>query len=322
MFSASRYNYDDEVRIAAIRKIDDEEFLANLLSPKRISDVNSAIIDNINDNSLLFDIVMDDKYTAENTSFSDRFSFRIHAAEKITDDDLLTEILFKCSETKICAAAGKSIQDKELVMNLLLENDFSRDICEAMLSNLNDVQLREILDKQKNLMLLEIALAELDDSDLARDYAKNGDESLRKIAVKYIDNQKDLEKIFKSDKSKGVRLNAIEYSITDNGILKDLLLDEKDEDVQRKIIFKISDDYVLKDLALNCDDSHIAHASLERITDSAILKGLNEKLPYKHCPECGSYNVHYTDFYDESTDLFCYGDYCYNCNYKFNKTPK
>lgn len=323
LFSASRYKSDDEVRIAAIRKIDDEEFLVSLLS-KQMAEVNSAIIDNVSDNSLLFDVATNDKYAKKKTNYYYYLpvSLRIRAVEKITDDDLLSEITLKSDEIKISAAAAKKIQNKDLVMNLLLNNDFSADVKKSLVSNLDEAQLREIIDNPKDLRIWEMALIELGDSDFTGNYAEKGSEDLRKIAVKHTDDQKLLEKIVRSDKSKDVRLNAVEYSITDNGILKGLLLAEKDEDVQRKIIFKISDDYVLEDLALNCDDSYIAHTCLQRITDSAILKRLNNELPYKHCPKCGSYNVHYTDFYDESIDLFCYGDYCYNCNYKYNKTPK
>lgn len=338
---------DARVRTAAIRKVGDIDFLIDMSTSIRDLEIFDEILKRIDDDSILFDITMNSDYDMTVRRWERDVSKRVMAAEKITDENLLAKLIegSNYSRRDIAIAAAKNIKNQDLSVDLILNNELDLNILDSMLGDLSDDKLDEIIKKSdrnvksramkhvssqdllleyssdKNSSIREFAVENIENQDVLEKIAKTDDISnVRASAVKNIRDQKVLESIVKADDSDDVRISAIRNSITDSGLLKELCLGDKSENVRKEALYKISDDNILAEIALTTDDSSIRYKAIHKIQDETVLAWINREIPLKSCPECGSFKVEYTDFYDPTSDYFVSGNRCRSCGHSFNKT--
>ena len=340
-------NHGSEVKLAAVSKITDESILLQIARTDLNFDVLEMAINKINDESLLFDIAIDTKYNIQEYNYNP--FVRLKALEKITDDNLLYKIVLENNEPKIYLNAIHQIQDIDLLTDLLLNCKLDENKKETILYHklFSDIELREILTKTDDEFIKVHAIKHIDDEEMLKEilkedssykvkieiiskikdqetikhYALHGTPIVRSEAVKYLQDNETLEHIVKTDNYSKVREMVIRCSKFDNQLLKDIALNDSEFVVCNEAIRNISDDNILAEIAMITDDGAKRGACLNKIRDEDVLAEINKKHPLTKCPKCGSFRVYYSHYYDESVDLFFWGNTCKNCHHHFNSEP-
>ena len=141
-------NHDSEVRIAAVKKLDDMSLLSEIAQHDPSDKVRSKALSRISDESLLEKVVMQNlshevaltalkKITHEETIFlivinAKELDIRNAAIELIKNEMFLVEVLKSCDCLSTCIAATKRITDISLLKEIHVRNNLNPQILLAI----------------------------------------------------------------------------------------------------------------------------------------------------------------------------------------------
>jgi hypothetical protein len=185
---------DDSVRITAVDKLTDQAILEKIALESNDYLVRRSAVDKLIDQTILAKIALEDTWG----------SVRLSAVEKLTDQTVLAKIALKDTDDSVRQATIEKIADQTILAKIALESTDFLVRCSAI-HKLNDLTV-----------LAKIAIEDTDDS-------------VRIVAIKKLaGDQSILAKIAIEDSSPGVCYTAV-ANISDISLLTDLKKKSKDE---------------------------------------------------------------------------------------------
>ena len=317
-YDISEYNNDSSARFYAVQNITDKDMIRKVIIESDEIKIYGKMIECIDDEDIIKELLSDRKIPQSKKDIIKSQGYKLYekAIREYGDEDELMErlldedfdiykkmrIISNLSEEKLSQFISKSSDTK--LKRKAVENIENRD------------NLLDILKNTKNPALKRDILYKLKDSEISKDYAFDRNENVRKAAVKYIDDADILMEIIENDEDLSIREMAVKAELNDD-MLKNIVMNNEYPDISKKAIRTIHNENILADIALSIEDRKLRFEAARRIKNKDIINKLHEKISLKTCPECGSFNVEYGNFYSSALDLFLYGYRCYNCGNEF-----
>ena len=317
-YDISEYNYDSSARFYAVTNITDINMIRKLIIKSDEIKIYGKMIGCIDDENIIKELLSDKKIPKSKRDIIKGQEYNLYekAIRQYGDEDELVESLLD---------DDFDFKKKMRIISVLSEEKLSQFISKSSDTKLkrkaiekieNTDILEDILKNTKNPALKRDILYKLEDSEISKDYAFDRDENVRRVAAKYIDDAEILMEIIENDEESFVREIAVKSELNDD-MLKKIAMNNEYPIIRKKAIRTIRSENILADIALTTEDRELRFEAARKIKNPGIIKKLHEKISLKTCPECGSFDVDYGNFYSSALDLFLYGYRCYNCGNEF-----
>lgn len=259
---------DPQVRLQAVKDIDDEKILEQIVKDDESIEIVYVAFNKIEDNSLRKSLIkyIDDQnfliYIAKN---DDNDYVRREAIKKIEDIDVLADIYKKDFRNRVTSEA---IEDKMLT---IVDRTYNQD------------KLIDIVKMNNYWKAVEEAFKKITDESAMLDIAKNArTENARSLAVRKITDDNVLKEIFNYDFSSRVRWAVIE-NINDESFLTDLAENSEDKYIRERAVKKISDKDLLihiakTDQGISTSQNNVTLAHVNIVKYYNVRKAANERL--------------------------------------------
>jgi hypothetical protein len=254
-----------EVRLGAVKNINDQMELFRLATEKKDGQIAYAIIERITDQVFLAKLALDRS-----------FSCRVEAVGKIKDQKLLINIALDSNtkdweDYKVAEAAIKRITDQTTLAKIISEAK-SSNIQEAAIEYLTDMGMLEkvalgnyssdcrcnAINKIKSQdVLIKVAL-EVDDSRICAN------------AIKNISNKTDLEKIVSNAKNYNSRVSAAD-KLKDQVLLTKIICGKPAPSISSDVLKNITKQVLLAKVAIEHEDSYVRQQAVKKLRDKVIL---------------------------------------------------
>lgn len=155
LFKPKWKNDDWKVRLEAVKNLDDQDILVDIVKNDFNYDVRREAVKNIKDDSVLFEIAK---------GFSNT-GIRIEATKHINDESILIDLAKNAYNYNIRLEAVKKIKDESVLKNIA-KNDKDLNVRNEAIKNIND---KEFVNKVENIQ-------------------KNRDKKLEKLEKEFRDN--------------------------------------------------------------------------------------------------------------------------------------
>jgi len=287
----ARSDEDWNIRTAAIGKLTNSAVLAEIARNDKVHSFSYALAHNPNliDQEALADIV-----TAARAG-KDDFDTGMAALARISDQQLLDDIVMNGKNEDICLAALERITDQARLADIA-RNNVDEDIRKAAAKRLTDPVILAALiadPKIKDIRALFVTSPFLTDQALLAGIAqKDPDREVREAAVAKLVSQPLLLEIIKNDKAWNVRRTAVAnphlvdreflFGLAENdssGLVRGEAARKLPENHRlRKCILasaeeirSISDQALLAEIAKRASELDNAWAAMAKVTDQALL---------------------------------------------------
>lgn len=318
-YDISEYNHDSSARFYAVQNITDKDMIRKLIIKSDEIKIYAKMIGCIDDENIIKELLSDDEIPKSKKDIlkSQEYNLYEKAISECGDEDkMLESLLDEDFDIYKKRRTIKHLSDEKL--SEFISKSTDTDLKLRAIKNIENRQiLEDILKNTKNIQLKTDILYKLEDSEISKEYAFDSNESVRKAAAKYIDDTEILMEIIENDEDPSVREMAVSPKLTDD-MLKKIAMNNEYPIIRKKAIRTIRNENMLADIGLSIEDSGLKFQAVKRIKNKDILAKLHGKICLRTCPECGSFNVHYGNFYSSASDLFLYGYECYNCGNEFD----
>lgn len=268
------------VRCIAVEKIIDQNVLAHFAKNDEWVKIRYTAIEKITDHNILADV-------AKNAKDS---TISCEVIKKLTDQNLLADIaknatdnigrltaIAKLTDQKILADIAKNYIDRVILM-ALVEKITDQNILSDIANNASKkyygwATVNHVTDKNiyaEGIKNVQDIVAKITDQNILIDISKNNEGIAAYAATKKLTNQGVIVDIAKNNKDRYVRCTAIEM-VTDQNVLTDIAKNDKDYRVRRAAIEKITDQNVLADIAKNDKDYLVRSVAIVMITEQNYL---------------------------------------------------
>ena len=238
LFKIAKHDKEKDVRAAAVKKIQDQKFLAQILDIEKEETVQRAAITNLLGQSVLLNI-----FKKSNES-----DFRRLILTEVTNPKEF-EFLFK--------EISSPYERKEVI-----EHIKNQDILNYIALNSDRYEFRLIAYKKLNI---------LDTPKAWADIAKNAkDEIVRLLVIEKLTDQKIIFEIVKSDDKTPNRLAAL-AKLTDQNYIYHVAMYDKEIDVGVAAIQRLTDKKLLEQVFLKSEKWRFREEAIKKIEDQAIL---------------------------------------------------
>jgi hypothetical protein len=224
------------------------------------ANARQAAVKKINDQFVLGDIV---KYDKEST-------VRQAAFKRITYQNVLGDIAKNGTDLSIRSEAVNRINDQRILIDIAKNNIIDTKLRITAIDKISDQSiLNDLAKSDTNVYVRQNAVNKIIDQRVLSEIAKNDiAPDVRLTAVYNITDQMILAEIAKNDVAPEVRKTAVK-NITDQMILAEIVKNDKNLNVRETAVRKITDQSALGVIALG--DNSEAPIAAQKITDLNIL---------------------------------------------------
>ncbi len=298
------------VRIAAICKIQDRDFLLDLAN--RHEDYNTrvvlykklngkSILEEITDENLAesrMDLVRDlnnEKFLEDITINDPDLKVKKAALKKVNKSDRVFELLLDAKSPNDVGQIMEDIKDESKLIDIIKFFSSDSNIVGSAVGNITNLSTLFALYQRYPGVIREAAIKKLvfgnvfsdaniadkisvrpmissvwDKDDLADVAINESNRWLRREAVRAISDQNILVDVARNDSEGEVREEAVR-KIEDVDVLVDIARNDSNYSVRRDALLKIEDKDVLADIARNNSFSGIREVAIGKIDDSEVL---------------------------------------------------
>lgn len=241
-----------EIRKMAVKKLKNNQLLAEIANNDENEKVRKAAIRKIKDPIILKDVANNGKY----------FNIRQQAYKKLglkDSSEALYDVIYNHPRIWSRESATKKLNDKNLLFSISKDGE---NIVGARLASEKFLNLDTIAYLSKNANHWEIRAMSL-------------------LKLNYIDREKLFVDIAKNDEHNYVRKIAIANldSIKYANLLSDFAKNDTDEDIRKEAINKLENQIVLAEIAKNETNKYVRKEAVRRITDPDLLVGIYNNDP-------------------------------------------
>ena len=299
-----------KIKKLAIGKIDDKEFLVNVVrnSDSHITrdddgvyyesndfyPLRSDAVAQINDQQVLADAAMNDP----DSRVCSRFTYYIK------DTRILKDIALNHRFFTVRSDACERIHDQQLLKTIALRNEDST-LCLTAVKNIESKDvLVEIAKKSKFPEVIEYILKQYDGDPCVKDIVQFGsNQYLRREAIELIYDNDVLEDIALNELDKEVRIKAIRR-IFNEDILIGIAKTDSDEDIRRAAVNNnyLIDSDTLKFVAKNDSKERIRYWAIHKL---AYGGGRKKKFPPKYVDDVFYFDIAKTDLNSDIRLIAC-----------------
>lgn len=292
---------DPQVRIEAVKKLNDVKLLERIARNDESEDVRVAALENIHVNSILMDIAKND------------FPCKVRAAAvgNIDDDD---EFLIETVKSDDCIDVRRAaisrigikngrysksylrdrVDDKLVLAEIAKDSSFYENDRDSAIERIDDASLLEDIAKNaldfkfRKKAILKIGINKIADEQIIADVAINyiSSKSIRIFAINKIRDVSLLEEIAKNTDGE-IRNHAINNAeflselggdVGDEQALVKVAKSSEPSSICKGAVNMIDDDAVLADIAVNADHEDVRIHAVEKIYDDSILEDIAKDL--------------------------------------------
>ena len=272
------------VRIAAICKIQDRDFLFDLANRHEDYDTRVVLYKKVNGKSILEEI------TDENLAES-----RMDLVRDLDNEKFLEDITLNDSDLKVKKAALKKVNKSDLVFELLLDAKSPNDVGQIMEDIKDESKLIDIIKFfSSDSTIVGGAVNNIIDSSTLfalyqRYYGVIRDAAIKKLVfgnvfsdaniadkisvrpmISSVWDKDDLADVAINESDWWLRCEAV-WAISDQNILVDVARNDSEDEVREEAVRKIEDVDVLVDIARNDSNYSVRRAALLNIENKDVL---------------------------------------------------
>ena len=294
------------VRLAAVRKITDQGWLAEVAIKTWASEVKSAALENLTDQWLIYQVITDiESHSGPDDlkKLSDQTlltklatthyngSIRRAAVERLIEPRELAKIATQDEDESVRLAALKKLSDQGLLANIAVK-DKSYKVSEAAAEKITNSALLKFVAENGGWEAQRVVASNLTDefvlAKLATDVSKLTNQAILanlamakgyearevgEVAVKKLSDQQLLEKIAIEDSDFDDRVQvAAADAVSDEGVLTRIVAGSKRFDVRKAAVNKLTNQEVLARIAIEDKSDDVRLAAVKRIRDQILLE--------------------------------------------------
>lgn len=239
----------------------------NLFRPKWKNsdpDVRLKAVEKLTDPQILAEIVRTEKY----------YKVRLLAASKLDDQPTITEMA-NDHNWQIRQAAIQKMTDQKLLAKIAREDKWEA-VQDAAVERLDDQQLlAEIAVVHQHYKVRESASSKMKDKNLIADVAlelamTSGDTDVCNRALEKLTDQERLARVVRGATNKAARLRAVD-ELTDQAVLAEIVRTEKSAEIRKSVVYKLQDRELLAQIARSDDDGSVRVAAALKSKDHKLL---------------------------------------------------
>jgi len=243
-----------------LEDITDHAELMNIIRTAKFSD-RLAAVEKITDQAVLAEIAISNDHMTEICKL---------AAKRVSGQPMLAVVARKAKDNSIRLAAAEKVTD-QAVLAEIVKTDNNSNICKKVFEKIDDPALLADIAKTTRIDFLRLAATEkiTDQAVLAEIAVK--DRSL--TAVKKITDQALLASVAKTNPPFGYDAicKAALERITDQAALADVARTAEVDAIRRAAIIKVADQEVIIDVVRNDKDFFVRMDALKLVKDQAVL---------------------------------------------------
>ena len=279
----AEYDKNFHVRIAAILKISDMDFLLRMADSHDDYDTRVVLYKKLNGQSLLEEI------SGENLAES-----RMNLVNDLDNEKFIEDIAVNDSDLEVMLSAFKKLNKPNFFFNVLkdtlsdigirrfvmaiVENRFSDDILDygdlkysnqyekiAHIETHNDEALFcEIVEKDESFCVRVAAIHKISDMDLLLKIAKShNDYNTRVVVYKKLNGKSIFDEITDENLTQS-HMNLVN-DLDNEKFLKDIAVNDSDFDVRKAALERICDEDVLADVVRESSDFEIRYSAMKKL---------------------------------------------------------
>lgn len=267
LYEIAIHDKSEDIRIAAIRNIDDQQTLLIISEKDLNNSVRIAAINRLTSQEDIFEIIIKNK---------DERVFNA-SIDKIIDEDLLYRLALRLEKYNFQETAINKISNQQVLEKIVRNIDHVDLKCAALeLINNQDI-LTDLANNYQNKYVRNRAIPKLTNQHVLMDIAKNeNDHSSRYEAVNKITDQDFLAKIAENDYH--VHGFAID-NITDQKLLLNLTKNETFA-VRNRALDRITNEGILLDIAKKGKFPYVRYQALNRINEDRYYNDICDLVNY------------------------------------------
>lgn len=290
-----------DVRMAAVKKIDNETDLEHVLlwgehTDARVEAVkkikNRELLnrfgENDEDTSLRIEAIkrMDDQDALARIAQNDKnYHVRIAAVNSLVDQNVLVQIAENDTSKEVRINAIRNIESQKALTNIAL-SDYEAEVRHEAVKKLSDSEiLTSIALKDERAFIRKTAASKVNDKDLYTRLALNDpDSGVRESVLDHVDDPETLARMALEDPSPKIRCRVISESLPQE-VLEQAARNDSSVDVRRKAVPFLDDPKLLAFIAIEDEDEKVREMAVKK-TDSDSLKNavLNTKAKHIYTP--------------------------------------
>lgn len=203
---------------------------------------------------------------------------RYIATKKLIDSKLLVNIARNDKDhgVRVAAIKNENLTDQEVLADIAINAHWhNREQNESALNKITDTKWLAYVIAKGSIKFNEYKLKEagerLTNQSELIDIAKyDKDDSVRRVAARYLIDQDALEYIAKNDNDSSVRILAIR-KLKNQDILNNIAKNDRETDVRCAAVASVTDQSVLEDVVKNDEDANIRYIAFSKITNESVL---------------------------------------------------
>ena len=256
------------VRIAAILKISNKDFLLKMADNHNDYDTRVVLYKKLNNKPLTEEI------TKENLTES-----RINLIKDLNNEKFLEDIAANDSDLKVKISALKKLKRPHLYFDMMKASN--QDDVRQLLENIKDESklMDVIFFFSSNDLIVENAINNIANVPALYELYHRGSGLIQEAVMKKLvfGNVFSNEKI--ADK---ISIRRILLSVCGEDVLADIARNDSDWQVRREAVKSISDKNVLADVARNDSNWNVRTAAVKKIYDEDVLTNIARNDPHEH----------------------------------------